>query len=1472
MAVTIEALVKLDTKEAIAARATVADLEAALRKIAEKKYSAKMEVAGADIAAKNLAYLTSSAAKFDAEIKAAEKSAKAFSAALKSQMEAAQSDQKAHSGLASSMNGVDRAIQEAEAASKAFSAALQKQMQDEEDARTATDGLLSSMNAYDQAIYLNEQRSKAFSAALQKQMEEEQENARAAEENTRAHTALEVALGNIAARAFHLVISKITQALREAVSTMKDVDTQLTNISKVSGITGQALADMGERAYETASKYGVAADEYLSAVYTFQKAGLNDSAEQMGELAVKTMLVGDTTADVASKFLISANAAWKLGGDMERLNQIVDEADYINNNYATDLGKLSEGLPRVASVAAQAGMSAEETLAAIGTITAVTQESGTKSATALRALILNIEGQVGEFVDDTGETFKVTEESVKSMQGLMEKYAKAELDAARASGELINPMTAIKAIFEGMANSDLNNQELFALLSGMGGKLRTNQLTALVQNYELFGEMLDKIADSAGTADSEISLMMDSWERKTQVLKNTWTEFVANIVSTDAIKGGIEDLTRFIDLLNDKFNATKETQKEINSLQSEYDGLVAKGADLTAAEKTRLEYLEKQLEVLKLQEEYEAKVAARKLQDKLTGNRQDERSLTLYQRDTEGIQYTGDLNAYREALQDLNGEWAKYYSNILSVKEAGEQLTESQEEFIRLYKDNNVAATAASEQEELVNGYHVLVDAQGQIVAYEKDHTDELEAQAQKWEEAKKKQDEVKTGVELVDTAVEEATLQGEAFAATFKTAADNIGKVQMALDGLNFPTFGFASGTKNAPGGPTLVNELGPELISENGRAYIANGGAPAVVNLSRGAIVLTADETKTALKGGMPIHAAVKGAGAAGVADTGVLDALTDAINKLNQGLSPTGKFHTRDEYIGEGSVTFKNKKGEPAGGKGSGGKSGGESSAPAKTLEELEKEFSDFISNLDKQAKLANNRGELSKEAELYEKAQKAIEDLAEEYRSAGYAEDSNEILDLLNKHYDYQNKIDKVKKNEEEAAQKNLTDAASSLKETLTNLDKQAQLAKNQGDAEKEAQLYEQAQEALQGMVDQYRSAGFSDVSNEVIDLLNQQYSYQERIDRINQDAIAASEAAIKEAAENVNKATGNLDKQALLARNRNDYAKEIELYQQANQTLQSLIDEYREAGYADDSDEIVDLLNRQFDYQAKIDGAEKAAEEAQGAALKEAAENTKSLLTNLNKQASLARTRGEYAAEAQFYEQAQEAIKGLVEQYREAGYADSSDEILDLLSMNYDYAGKQLELYQSKWDELIDALNADASAQEMANKLEEKRLAVEEAREALANAQNQRTTRVYNAATGQWEWVADQSKITSAQKSLDSAEKNYAEEVKSQALSELKSMRDTVVDLNDVILGPALSAVVTMAQDSVEFQNFARALNAVFGVGTFLNSTEGNPNTLPTTDSHDTVYSFGNVTLTADQAANMTVAELAQMLSVLKLTS
>ena len=340
-------------------------------------------------------------------------------------------------------------------------------------------------------------------------------------------------------------IQGVATAFRTAVSNMKEVDTQLTNIAKVTNQSVDQLSGLADKAYSTASKYGIEAGQYMEAVYEYTKAGFADNADQMAELSTKAMLVGDTTASVADKFLIAGNAAFGFGGDIGKLSMMVDQADFINNNYATTLDKIAEGFPRVASVASMAGMSAEETMAALGTITATTQETASRASTALRALIINILGDTSTEIED-GVT--ATEESINGLRDALNKYAPDVVKAADATGQLINPMEALQSLAEAYKNGDLTEQGLFDIESALGGKLRTNQLDALLKNFDTYKEMLAGMGDAAGTADAEISVMLTSWESKTKILENTWTEFVSKSFDSDFFKGFIDGLTQVLNL------------------------------------------------------------------------------------------------------------------------------------------------------------------------------------------------------------------------------------------------------------------------------------------------------------------------------------------------------------------------------------------------------------------------------------------------------------------------------------------------------------------------------------------------------------------------------------------------------------------------------------------------------------------------------------------------------------------------------------------------------------------------------------------------------------------------------------------------------------------------------------------------------------------------------------------------------------
>lgn len=346
-------------------------------------------------------------------------------------------------------------------------------------------------------------------------------------------------------------ISAVRSGISDAFETMKDVDTQIINIQKVTDATDAAMDTLSERAYSTASKYGVAANEYLAAAAAFAKAGYSNY-EELAELATKTQLVGDVTADVASKFLLSADAAYKFGGNANELATVLDKANVIENNYATSIEKMAAGFPNVASTASMAKVSIDELMAALGTVTAVTQESGEKASYALRSLFLNILGDVGAEID---ETTKVTADSVNTLWGVISKYADESLIAAHNAGEIIDPMEAIKALSEAQKDNLLEEADLMQIVMALGGKLRTNQLNALISNYDMYEEMLSQVKSATGSADQEVATMSKSWEASLNRLKNAWTQLVSHVVSSDTIVNGIKLLEKLVKLLDNDFVA-----------------------------------------------------------------------------------------------------------------------------------------------------------------------------------------------------------------------------------------------------------------------------------------------------------------------------------------------------------------------------------------------------------------------------------------------------------------------------------------------------------------------------------------------------------------------------------------------------------------------------------------------------------------------------------------------------------------------------------------------------------------------------------------------------------------------------------------------------------------------------------------------------------------------------------------------------
>lgn len=326
----------------------------------------------------------------------------------------------------------------------------------------------------------------------------------------------------------------VTNVLRSALREMKSMNDELVTYRKVTGASAAEMEKMRSAAYKAAQNYGQSPSDFLAGAATMARAGYGAASGQMAELATKTQLVGDMTADAASKFLIAVDAAYHYQGSITQLTKALDGINEVDNNYATSIEKISEGMTLVASLASSAHVPIEELTAALGTMTAVTQRSGTETARGLRQIFLNI---MGDTTTEVEEGVKVTEEEMSAMTKALQKYAPEVVKAAKATGKLINPMEAIGALAKQYKEGFLTEQDLFKITEGIGGKRYYNVFTALIQNYDMYEGMLSKVKNSAGSADKEVAAMMDSWSKKLEKLKSTWTELVNNTISENFIKG-----------------------------------------------------------------------------------------------------------------------------------------------------------------------------------------------------------------------------------------------------------------------------------------------------------------------------------------------------------------------------------------------------------------------------------------------------------------------------------------------------------------------------------------------------------------------------------------------------------------------------------------------------------------------------------------------------------------------------------------------------------------------------------------------------------------------------------------------------------------------------------------------------------------------------------------------------------------------
>ena len=343
---------------------------------------------------------------------------------------------------------------------------------------------------------------------------------------------------------FMQAVSKIRQALSE----LKEVNTIMTEISKVSESTSDELERIQNASFETASKYGRTVSDYLKGVQEMNRAGFQgEVGENMAELSVLAQAAGDLDADLANDYLIASDAAYGYAGNIERLTALLDSQNMVTNKNAVSMEELARATKVAANQLSNANISENEMTALLGTGIATSREAGETVGRAVKGIIMNLQQVEGE----TGfEGEIIDEESLRKVEARCHSVG-VELEYMKDGiARLRQPTEVLKELAEVYNSLPDDSADKAGIIADIGGKYRGNVLSSILSNWDKYEKMLTDYASGSGSAMNEAMKSANNWEGSLNRLHNTWISTVQNIADSDAIITIINGTNSLLDVLN----------------------------------------------------------------------------------------------------------------------------------------------------------------------------------------------------------------------------------------------------------------------------------------------------------------------------------------------------------------------------------------------------------------------------------------------------------------------------------------------------------------------------------------------------------------------------------------------------------------------------------------------------------------------------------------------------------------------------------------------------------------------------------------------------------------------------------------------------------------------------------------------------------------------------------------------------------
>ena len=343
---------------------------------------------------------------------------------------------------------------------------------------------------------------------------------------------------------------------KEGFNVVRELNTALTEMRKVSNETVQSLKDYQATTFDTADAVGTTAKQIQNSTADWMRLGesMNQAAESAKDANVLLNVSEFEGIDEATESLVSMSQAYK---DLDKMD-IIDVLNNIGNNYSISTDGLATALKDSASALVTANNDLNEAVSLTTAGNAITQDPS-KVGAGLRTISLRLVGteEAKQELSDLGEETDGMITTVSKLRDTIMDATKAAssdgkgfdiLDSNGNYKSTYEIMQGLADLYDNIVKKDkeLGTNNLNLLLETIAGKNRANIAASILQNGDMLRSVYEDAQNSEGSAENELNSYLDSIDGKMAQLENRAQEFWFKVIDSETIKNGIDLLSTLI--------------------------------------------------------------------------------------------------------------------------------------------------------------------------------------------------------------------------------------------------------------------------------------------------------------------------------------------------------------------------------------------------------------------------------------------------------------------------------------------------------------------------------------------------------------------------------------------------------------------------------------------------------------------------------------------------------------------------------------------------------------------------------------------------------------------------------------------------------------------------------------------------------------------------------------------------------------